>query len=1020
MAACPHCRVENPPAARFCNGCGARLTDVPSETRKMVTVLFCDVAGYTATGERLDAEALRRVQGRYFDAARDTLERHEAVVEKFIGDAVMAVFGIPVLHEDDALRAVRAGIELQDAVTALGLRARVGVNTGEVVAGDPGAGHAFVTGDAVNTAKRLEESAGAGEVVVGETTRRLLRELVELERREPVELRGKKLPVRSYRVVSLDRAGGRQRGPLVGREQELELLHGALQWAVEERACHLFTLQGAAGIGKSRLVDEFILRVGGEATTVRGRCLPYGEGITFWPLAEIVLDAAGLRLGEPPGQALAKIEALLAGDEHASIVAERVGQLIGLSDEPVSGDESFWAVRRLLETIARTRPLVVVVDDLHWAEPTFLDLVEHVVEWSRGAPILVLCTARAELLDRRPGWGSGKVSTSVLLEPLAARDALALVEHALGDVPQEAQQKILAAAEGNPLFLEEMAAMLEEEGRLVETPPTIQALVSARIDRLEPKERAVLEAAAVEGRVCHRSAVTELVGPRLRGEVGAQLVQLVRKDLLWPARSSLPEDEAFRFRHLLIRDAAYAAVPKGRRADLHERFADWLDEHGSQDEVLGYHLERAYRYRTDLGLRDDRSDRLATRAGEHLGRAGRRAFARDDMHAALVLLDRAVALVNDQDPARIELQRELSFALWTVGEVARAESLLKGVIESAAAAGDRRVEWYALLEQAARRHMTDPAMSADELLRVTEEAIAVYEELGDDLGLARAWRRLSYVPMARCHFGQAEEAARRALRHARAARDVQEEARSIDRLCTSLLYGPTPAQEGVRRCAAMLRDATSLIVQANVASSLSGLFALRGRFERARELYSRAGAIYEEVGLRLPLAGVHQIAGEVELLAADSCAAEQELRAACEIAGSAGPSAALLKAQLARSLLEQGRIDESAELAFGTVESCGDDIWARVTCLGLQSRIDAIRGVDGDGVEAARAAVSLVETTDALNLHANVLVDLGEALRRGGHEGEAQNSFAAAKELYGRKGNLVAEARMDALLGERV
>jgi len=989
----------------------------------MVTVLFCDVAGYTARGEGLDPEPLRRLQTRYFDDARTTLERHGAVVEKFIGDAVMAVFGIPVLHEDDALRAVRAALELRDAVSALGLQPRVGINTGEVVAGDPGSGQGFVTGDAVNTAKRLEEAAGAGEIIVGDRTWRLVRDTVATEPLEPLSLRGKEQETAAYRVLGLEPGRpDRQRSPLVGREYELGLLQEALAWVVEKRAGHLFTLQGSAGVGKSRLTGEFLNGLGDGARSIRGRCLPYGEGITFWPLAEIVRDAAGLNADEPSESARAKIELLLAGEEHAALIAERISQLIGLSNSLAGGEESFWAVRRFLEALARSGPLVVALDDIQWAEPTFLDLVEHVVDESRDAPILLLCLARPELLELRPAWGTGRMSTTVLLEPLGERESLRLIENALGSaLDEDGSRKVLAAAEGNPLFLEEMAAVLLEEGVLAETPPTIQALLAARIDRLDAKERAVLEAASVEGRIFHRGAVTELLGERLRGEVGAQLARLVHKELVWPARSSFADEDAFRFRHLLIRDAAYQSLPKEARAELHERFARWLEERAGQDEVLGYHLERAYRCRVELGPADDRAVSLAARAGEFLGRAGRRAFARDDMPAALTLLDRAVSLVNDQDPARLELVRELSNALWAMGEVARAESLLHGLIEAAGAAGDRRIEWYALLEQAGRRYVSEAAMSADELLDVAESAIQVFEELEDELGLARAWRRMSLVATARCHFGQGEDAALRALDHARAASDAQEEARSIDRLCTCLLYGPTPADEAVSRCLEMLRRVSgNLLMQANIASSLSGLLAMRGRFDDARTAFRRAEEIYESLGLRLPLAGLWGIGGEMELLAGEPVAAEQSLRRAYGTVDPVGATAALFAAQIGRALLAQQRNEEAAELAGTSRDSCGDDIWGRIVCLGLESRVEAWRGESAAALALAEEAVALAEDTDALNLHGDALVDLGHALRSSGRPADAVGAFERARQLYERKGNVAAVGRVAVLLEERV
>src|SRR6266540_2748892 len=412
MSACPQCGKQNEPDARFCSACGTALTvpEPPREVRKTVTVLFCDVTGSTALGERLDPEATRKLMARYFEQARTILERHGASVEKFIGDAVMAVFGIPQVHEDDALRAARAALELRDAVDELELR--IGVNTGEVVTGS---GETLVTGDAVNVAARLEQAAQPGEVLIGEPTYRLVRDAVEAEPVEPLAAKGKTEPLAAYRLLAVregaDSFARRLDAPLVGRARELRLLREALGRAIEERSSHLFTLLGTAGVGKSRLAQELVDGVGDGATILTGRCLPYGEGITYWPLIEMFRT---LGAGTDVAQ-------LLEGVENARTIVNGAFGAIGIVEGgAVDPEETFWSVRKLFEALAREQPLVVLLDDLHWGEPTFLDLVEHVADWSRDAPILLLCLARAELLDARPSWGGGKHNaTSLLLEPLS-------------------------------------------------------------------------------------------------------------------------------------------------------------------------------------------------------------------------------------------------------------------------------------------------------------------------------------------------------------------------------------------------------------------------------------------------------------------------------------------------------------------------------------------------------------------------------------------------------------------------
>ncbi len=596
MPACPSCGRDNADEARFCSACGvALISKSPREQRKVVTVLFCDLVGSTALGESTDPEALRARMRRYFEDLRRIIERHGGTVEKFVGDAVMAIFGIPTAHEDDALRAVRAASEMRAAIADHGLEARIGVNTGEVVVG--GEGETLVTGDAVNVAARLEQAAGSGEILIGAETRLLVRDAVHMDAVDPLALKGKSELVEAFLLLEvLADASPLARHldtPLVGRERERQRLRRDYEDAVTDDTCRLFTLLGPAGIGKSRLVADFLDHVGDSADVLRGRCLSYGEGITYWPLVEMLVAA---------------------GVEPRSIVAS-------------TPEETRVGFRRLLEGRAARRPQVVVVDDLQWAEPTFVDLVEHVADLARNAPIFLLCIARTELLDLRPYWGGGKPNaSSLLLEPLDAEECSELMQLlAPGDrLDPELSARITAASAGNPLFVEEMLAMVRERGADdVAVPPTIQALLQARIDGLDSDLRVVLECAAIEGEVFHRDAVHALVPPELRSDVDEWLGGLVRAELVRPEASSLSGASAFRFRHLLIREAAYAAMPKELRAGLHETFANWLEGSPASstfelDEILGYHLEQAYRFRSELGLAADPD--LAARGGSEARR----------------------------------------------------------------------------------------------------------------------------------------------------------------------------------------------------------------------------------------------------------------------------------------------------------------------------------------------------------------------------------------------------------------
>jgi class 3 adenylate cyclase/tetratricopeptide (TPR) repeat protein len=991
------------------------------EVRKTVTMLFCDVVHSTALGESTDPEAVRRIMMRYFDEMRIVVERHGGTVEKFIGDEVMAVFGVPSVHEDDALRAVRAGAEMRLRVDELNeelepdwgvrLAVRIGINTGEVVAGDPSTGQTFVTGDPVNVAKRLQQAADAGEILIGRSTYPLVKDAVKAGPLESFPVKGRREAVAPWRLDEVDaRAPGLARrldAPLVGRAAELAVLLEAFEQAVAERSARLVTIIGPAGIGKSRLASELLAAVAGRGAALTGRCLSYGEGITFWPLVEIVRGA-----GSEPG-----VAAAVAGLDDAELVAARIGGIVGVSTPPGDAQETFWAVRRFFEALARQQPLIVCFEDIHWGAPKLLDLIEYVVGLSRDAPILLVCLARPELFDARPTWSALGPRASVLtLEPLDAAESEALLD-ALGGgtaLPPEARARVAQAAEGNPLFVEQMVAMLvsEESDAPVTIPPSIQALLGERLDRLEPGERSVVERAAVIGREFWGRAVIDLLAPEERDSAVSLLLSLVRKGLIRPDRSTFGGEDAFRFRHALIRDAAYEGVPKGVRAELHERVALWLGQGAGKgalelEEITGYHLEQAFRYREQLGPVDTRGRALADRAGTLLGSAGRRAYARDDTSAAINLLDRAVSLVNEGDPARLELVRELSGALWAVGELARAEALLDGLLAAAATAGDRRLEWYALLDRAGWR----AGGRAEDLLTVASEAIPVFEELGDELGLARVFRR---VATARRMLGQLDAsalAADRAIGHARRAGSAQEESRSVDVLCIALLYGPVPAPRAIARCRELLAEARgNPLGEAAVLSSLAGLQAMQGAFEEARTSAARARAIYDERALRLPIAGLTQITGPAELLAGDPEAAERELRLGYEILVGAGARSfvGLQAALVAEALLARGQGEEAA--AFGRIseEAPNYDVASLTVRLAVRARLAAAAGRGEAAVELAREAEAAAATTDAPNLRGDALMALAQALVVAGRHDEAVRAAEAARELYRRKGNVVA------------
>jgi class 3 adenylate cyclase/tetratricopeptide (TPR) repeat protein len=968
--------------------------------RKTVSVLFCDLADSTALGERLDPEPLREVMGSWYEAMRDAVERHGGTVEKFVGDAVMAVFGLPRAHEDDALRAVRAALDMQEGVERLnvsladrglpGLSIRIGINTGEVVTGGDTA--TLVTGDAVNTAKRLEQAAAGGEILIGTMTERLVRHAARLEAIAPVDAKGKTNPVEAWRVHLVEIGEGAALYPeprFVGRAHELKLLEEAWNRAGTEQRCELVTVLGEPGIGKSRLVSELAARIEGQI--VSGRCLSYGDGITYWPVLEVLRQ-----LGTLPSQPDA---------------ARALRSLLGDVSEPSSAEEIAWGFRQLLEERARETPLLCVFDDLQWGEETFLDLVEHLALLSREAPILLLCMARPELSERRAGW-----PVELRLQPLETGPVGELIPETL---PRSLREKIAHAAAGNPLFLIEMTALAREGEGELSVPASLRALLSARLDQLSPEERHLLQCASVEGEIFHRGSLLALCPEE--AHLTPRLASLVRKELLYPAAAQLPGEDAFRFRHLLLRDAAYAALPKAGRAALHERFAAWAEERsGEYDELLGYHLEQAVGYRAELGTFSEQDRVQAARASEFLGSAGRRALSRGDMPAAVDLLSRAVSLRPENDDRRLTLLPDLGAALREAGELTRADEVLSEAVEAGRRTGNRRAELAALIERAELRVASEPENDAD--LEEVGAAIPALEELGDDRALAAAWTLIGRREgVFKGRFAHGEAALERALTHARRMGDRRQEALILGQLALSALMGPTPVDDAVARCRRFVAEAGGdRLVEANVVRYLAVIEAMRGNFADASALVSEARAAYEDLGMRLMAHTAISLAyGAIGLLAADYRAAGIELRAGLDALEGMGERGYLstVAAFLAQALYGEGRLDEAEDLArLALASASSDDLWSQVLARGTRARVCASRGAHEEAERYAREAVALAAATDALDLHGNALVDLADTLALAGRNEEASACVAEALLLYERKGNEVSAERARARL----
>jgi class 3 adenylate cyclase/tetratricopeptide (TPR) repeat protein len=1034
MAACPQCGEENPSRAKFCLACGVSLAAAAErEVRKTVTVLFSDLVGSTELGERLDPESIRQLMSRYFEEMQGVLQRHGGTVQKFIGDAIMAVFGIPTVHEDDALRAVRAAAEMRERLRVLNeeidrrwrvrLQVRTGINTGEVVAGDSSPGQSVVLGDPVNVAARLEQAAAPGEILLGERTRSLAGGAIDAEPITALTLKGKSEALPAWRLIDVKSRvatpRGRSDSPFLGRTEEYQALGRAFERAIDERICVLATIVGPPGIGKSRLVGEFTQSVGQDSRVVSGHCLPYGEGITFWPLAEIVNEVGA---GDLP-----RLVEKVIGDD-AGVIAERIAAATGSAESPGSPAEIFWAFRKLFEALARERPLIVVVDDIHWAEPTLLDLLEYMIEFASDAPILLLCLARAELFESRPSWAVPRRNASLIpLQPISKSDATTLIDRlTTHEFPQAARARVAEAAEGNPLFIEQLLALNADVNATpgaILVPPTIDALLAARIDRLESADRAVIERAAIEGRTFHRGAVVELLDADARAKVGACLISLARKEFIQPDRALFTGDDAFRFVHILIRDAAYEAMPKQLRARLHERFAIWLEgaagEHTADyEEILAYHLEQAYRYQAELG-RPDEAGRLAQQAGNRLGVVGLRALARGDMPAAIGLLTRATKILPADDPARIQLLPELGTALVDAGELTRAETVLQEAIDRAQAGGNQLARWRATVTALGLKLWTRRA-EIEEVLPLAEAAAAASAQLGDELALARAWHVVGLARVVGTGRGS-DEAFQKALGHARRADAPREESAALMWLLISAWFGPTPAAEGIRRCREILQQPITRTVEAMAGIELGCFLASQGQFDEARSSFARGHALLEDLGQRLHAAGTSQEFFDLEMLAGNPATAEQRLRRACEALEQLGEKAFLPTRLgcLAEAIYAQGHFAEAEQMsrkAEAAAATDPSDFDAQFRWRAVLGKALAQRGEFDAGEAMVRAAAKLIERTDWLSARAGVEIDLAEILILAGQDAEALPHLEAALRLFEEKENQVAAAKVRARL----
>ena len=1048
MLRCPSCGEENPDRFRLCGYCGASLQPEapPQENRRVVTVVFSDLKGSTSLGERLDSEALREVLAIYFEAMSAVLVRHGGTIEKYIGDAIMAVFGLPRLHEDDALRAVRAAVEMRETLEVINerlqkdygvrLENRTGVYTGEVVSGDITTGQRLVTGDTVNVAARLEQSAPSCEVLIGQPTYELVRDAVKVEPVEPLELKGKAERVPAYQLLHAGAGEGRVRRvdlPLVGRAEQLLELSEVLDLVRETGRPQLVTVVAPAGTGKSRLLHGFLDGRGHELTSLSGRCLPYGEGITYWPIAEAVRGLAQVMQDDPAEVVSERVLALFADIPDAG---KRVASAIGLTEDAFPAEEIAWGVRRLIEALAVKGPVIMVLDDIHWAERTLLDLAQDLVE-SVEAPLLLMCGTRRDLLDEHPGWPTSGARARVIdLSPLTEDESNLVLGSLLGAgaVDPAVARWLTAAAEGNPLFLEHLLSMLVDDEAVrqvdglwvavkpleeLEAPSTITSLLAARLDRLGPTDRTVIERGAVMGQSFYRGGVEALSPEPVRPLVRESLDSLEMKELVRSTGDVFVGLPVYRFQHVLVRDVAYEGMLKRTRAELHASLVDWFEEVAPDrlrefEEIRGYHLEQAYLIFTELGGNEERTRDTGRRGAEHLSSAGRRALARGDMPAASNLLHRAEALLPPGDPQRPRLLLEAGDALIEIGNFTLADELLRKAEEEATRGGDRILEITARLAHLRLRYTMDPEATEPIVEEEVARVVPELEALQANEGLARAWRLLTQVNFTACRWSAVEDAATRMTEYARLAGDTTLEARFLAAQAMAALYGPTPVAAAEERCRQLLARAGEdrrthaiiLCVQAHLA-------AMDGRFDQAREAYMKSREVLDELGWRFHAALTSLDSGAVEMLAGDPVAAERELRMDYETLNEMGerdymPTTAAL---LAEALYEQGRFDDAESFAqISETFAASEDITSQFLWRCVRAKVAAQRG-EPAAETLVLEALELTEKTEELESQAQVFMDLAEVLELSGRSDEAVPHLREALARYHAKGNVVSAAR---------
>jgi class 3 adenylate cyclase/tetratricopeptide (TPR) repeat protein len=951
--------------------------------RKLATVLFADLVASTELVAGQDPEITRRRVTSFFDGVSRCIETHGGTVEKFAGDAVMAAFGIPLAHEDDAERAIRAGFGILEHTRELSLEARVGIEAGEVVVDETDS--TFATGEAVNVAARLQQAAAPGEILVGEAAHRLTDGRIEADQVGPLELRGFRNPIPAYRAVcTLDAAVHPRRvsAPFIGRESELDLLQNTYARTVRDRRPHVFTVYGEPGVGKSRLIREFLAGTEG-ATILSGRALPYGEGVTYWPLAEMVKAAAGITDDDPMERAREKLIEC-CGDEA---IAELLGLASGVM-EAVEGrrgqPEIAWAAREFVDELADVQPLVMVFEDIHWAEEPLLELIDHLAQWVRERALLIVCLARPELLDVRPGWGGGRVrSTAIELEPLPRDESERLADALLAehDVSDKVQARMLDKTEGNPLFVEEIVRMLLEQGtdggdRI---PDSLQALIGARIDRLPAGQKIVLQRGSVIGRIFWAGAIDSLSPEYDADELEDMLDDLLLRDFVTrEERSTITGESAYRFKHGLIREVSYGGLSKSGRAEYHTRFAEWLRQKADKEllEIRAYHLDQACRLYAELDGQPP--EELAREAAKALEAAGKRALARESNLSARKLLTRSVEL----EPT---LSRRFlaARAAWQLADLPVVRDEMTVLADQAEIEGDRAIQSRALTA------LSEVAASLDgELGRAAELADAALEvvEPDDHEGRFTALDRRARVARWAGRESEGEEFEELALEAARAAGRKDYEARAALQLAGIHIgrMEEDKAEPLIARALELADESGSIVARASAAQSKGQLHRVRGELEEAEGWFTKALDLYRETASASEIAWTSRQLALVAWKTGNPAKAEKLLRESIRLLAPMQERGTLCESQrlLAQVLLAEGRIDEAERYALASRETVSaEDIASRATTRVALAQVRAAQGRHDEAETLFREAVEIIDGSEYCRVLLDVLPPYAEFLR---------------------------------------